>query len=566
MDPDTLEFFNVQNPKLGRFYLLTKIHKRLKNVPGRPVISNSGYFTENISAYLDFHLQPLAKQVKSYIKDTNDFLKRLRDLPDLPKDSIFCTIDVVGLYPNIPHDDGLQALRKSLESRQNPEVPTDTLMELAELVLKNNYFIHNDEIYHQKSGTAIGTKFAPSYAIITMGDFEEKALQGSVLQPWLWWRYIDDIFMVWEHGEENLLKFIEYLNNLHPTIKFTYKYSRESIEFLDVMVIREGDSIRTDLYVKETDTHQYLDFSSCHTYHTKKGIPYGQALRIRRIVSDDGDFERRCSDLGGWLRNRGYPERLIDEQIGRARVEDRDSLLEREKKVAENDRDILVLSYHPCLSKKVHEIVRNAHPILQCDAEHRRVFSKLPMVSYRRAKSLCDTLVRAKVPNSKSNVGCRGCNGRSDCQVCGLVVCDTHFTSKITGRTFEIRGGPYHCNSSNVVYLLECKTCAIQYVGSTGQEEGDTKFRHRVNDYKSKHKKFLERKEAGTLNKGKAVSQAALHSHFAQHGHNGVGDFSFKIIDGADSLSEIRKRESFWQYKLRTFLPEGLNDRNVSTF
>ena len=102
-------------------------------------------------------------------------------------------------------------------------------MDLADLVLKNNYFIHNDEVYHQKSGTAIGTKFAPSYAIIALGDFEEKALQGSDLKPWLWWRYIDDIFMVWEHGEDNLLKFIEYLNNFHPTIKFTYKYSRDSI-------------------------------------------------------------------------------------------------------------------------------------------------------------------------------------------------------------------------------------------------------------------------------------------------------------------------------------------------
>ena len=102
MDPHTLEFFKVDNPKLGRFYLLPKIHKRLKKVPGRPVISNSGYFTENISAFLDYHLQPLAKEVKSYIKDTNDFLKKLRNLPDLPNDAILCTIDVVGLYPNIP--------------------------------------------------------------------------------------------------------------------------------------------------------------------------------------------------------------------------------------------------------------------------------------------------------------------------------------------------------------------------------------------------------------------------------------------------------------------------------
>ena len=56
------------------------------DVPGRPVISNSGYFTENISAFVDYHLQPLARQVKSYIKDTNDFLRKLDGLENLPKD------------------------------------------------------------------------------------------------------------------------------------------------------------------------------------------------------------------------------------------------------------------------------------------------------------------------------------------------------------------------------------------------------------------------------------------------------------------------------------------------
>ena len=69
--------FEVKDPKFARFYLLLEIHKRLNNVPGRPVISNCGYHMENISAFLDFHLQPLAQAVKSYIKDTNDFLNKL---------------------------------------------------------------------------------------------------------------------------------------------------------------------------------------------------------------------------------------------------------------------------------------------------------------------------------------------------------------------------------------------------------------------------------------------------------------------------------------------------------
>ena len=65
---ETLDYFLVNNPKLGIFYLLVKIEKTLHNVPGRPVISNSSYFTENISFFLDFHLKPLAQKVKCYIR------------------------------------------------------------------------------------------------------------------------------------------------------------------------------------------------------------------------------------------------------------------------------------------------------------------------------------------------------------------------------------------------------------------------------------------------------------------------------------------------------------------
>ena len=74
-------------------------------------------------------------------------------------------MDVVGLYPNIPHDEGLSALRKRLNERDKKDVSTDTLVELAELVLKNNISNFNQKTLEQKRGTAIGTKFAPLYSI-----------------------------------------------------------------------------------------------------------------------------------------------------------------------------------------------------------------------------------------------------------------------------------------------------------------------------------------------------------------------------------------------------------------
>ena len=83
---NTLNYFLVKDPKFARFYLLPKIHKRLHNVPGRPVISNCGFYTENISSFLDHHLQPIAQKVNSFIKDTNHFLRKIKSLGQLPEE------------------------------------------------------------------------------------------------------------------------------------------------------------------------------------------------------------------------------------------------------------------------------------------------------------------------------------------------------------------------------------------------------------------------------------------------------------------------------------------------
>ena len=170
----------------------------------------------------------------------NYFLQKIGDLGELPENAIPCTIDVFGLYPSIPHDEGLGALRVSLDGREDKSVSTNSLVELAELVLKNNFFEFNGSYFQQLRGTAIGTKCAPSYAILFLAALEEKLLEESPHKPWLWWRYIDDVFFVWLYGEEKLLEFMNYLNGAHHSIKFTADWSNDRIKFLDVQVIREG--------------------------------------------------------------------------------------------------------------------------------------------------------------------------------------------------------------------------------------------------------------------------------------------------------------------------------------
>ena len=86
-------------------------------------------------------------------------------------------------------------------------------------------FEHDKSVFKQLRGTAIGTKITPPYAIIFMDSLEEHMLSNSLLKPLVRWRYDDDIFMMWEHGEEELKKFLETLNCYHPTINFAAEYS-----------------------------------------------------------------------------------------------------------------------------------------------------------------------------------------------------------------------------------------------------------------------------------------------------------------------------------------------------
>ena len=93
---------------------------------------------------------------------------------------------------------------------------------MAEFVLKNNYFEFNSEIKQQVSGTAISTKFALPYACLFMGKFETGFLETQQLQPLVWFKYMDDIFFLWTHGEEKRNILLNSRNEFDPCIKFTY--------------------------------------------------------------------------------------------------------------------------------------------------------------------------------------------------------------------------------------------------------------------------------------------------------------------------------------------------------
>ena len=251
-----LKYFTIEHKKvtnLGKMYLLPKIHKRLFDIPGRPVISNCGTPTEKASEFLDNQLKEVIQNGWSYIKDSNDFIKKIKHLKNIPDNAILVNADVAGLYPSIPHETRLKALKEVLDKREENKISTEDLVKMAEFVFKNNYFEFNGKVKHQISGTAIGTKFAPTYACIFMDEIETKFLETQEFQPLVCFRYIDAVFFIWTHGPDKLVSFTTKFNNYHPNVKFTYESNKENITFLDLDVSLSGNKLTTDLHTKSTE-------------------------------------------------------------------------------------------------------------------------------------------------------------------------------------------------------------------------------------------------------------------------------------------------------------------------
>jgi hypothetical protein len=141
----------------------------------------------------------------------------------------------------------------------------------------------------------MGTKMAPSYANIFMGKLEKLIIQSAPYKPNFLVSFYRRRCHEVDESEENLNRFFDHANYVHPSIRFIHETSRNNISFLDTYTTCDNGIMSTDIYSKPTDTHQYLSPQSCHPNHCTKSIPYSQALRIKRIC-----FNEQTTKINAW--------------------------------------------------------------------------------------------------------------------------------------------------------------------------------------------------------------------------------------------------------------------------
>ena len=559
VDNITKSYLLAQENKETRtqqLYFLKKIHKN--PIAVRPIVSGCGGPTERISSLVDLHLQPHVPLANSYLRDSSQLLQLLEDRT-FPTDVTLATIDVKALYLNIPHGEGTRAVLNRLyhnnPNSQAVEMPPETMADLLKIVLTHNYFHFADRMYHQVQGTAMGTKTAPAYANLFMAELEESILENTTTTPLLWKRYIDDILCIWPGSPESLETFVDQINSMHPTIKFTYECSRESVDFLDITIYKGNRFAHTNKldvkpFFKKTNKFQYLEYSSAHPRRTFSSLVKGEMIRLLRACSQEATYKSVQHKMELIFRDRGYPKAIIAQATASVPFSSRQQRL-LDKKPTDNGYDTyLVAEYTPDL-----DVPKLNHILRPTEDEATQVAK--PCLSLKKPKNIANKLVRAKLPHCQAppkshtqititttpnldghSAGC----ATPGCKCCRAMSRKVRIISNTNHKSFPT---PKHtnCDTKCVIYLLECTKCSKgnQYIGQTGRTTSERLAGHRA--------------------ASKVKINLPIYKHFAvKTDHNFERDTRLTILEKT-TKALLDSRESHWISTMETVYPKGLNSR-----
>ena len=326
----------------------------------------------------------------------------------------------------------------------------------------------------------MGSRVAPSLAIVFMGAVEGLFLSSPRAQPTVYMRYIDDVFGVWSHGADKLDDYVNFINGIHPAIQFTVERSDAGdgkLAFLDTLITVQSDgTYSTELYYKPMAAPIILPYDSAHPARVKKAVLSGQLQRASRLGSHSEAIDRGIAKVKALFRANGYPDRLIRTTARRVLAMPRQPRQSPRSRQKENTFITLpFISDHLC--KKVEGAIRSSGLDLQ--------------VAWKNENSLKRAFVRSALDPPP----CPG--GGRKCLTC---------LSGLGGR----------CHITNVVYEISCQLCEQEnrrsiYIGETKRS-----VRQRFNEHlrDARHK----------------ADDTPLGDHMAAcHQNSSVDEHTFKI-------------------------------------
>ena len=196
-------------------------------------------------------------------------------------------------------------------------------------------------------------------------------------------RFFDDIFIKWRLSLGDPNNLLRMMNDLDSKINFSMETGK-TLPFLDVSFsLTATNTMETDIYYKETDSHNYVQFFSFHPHKTLTNIPYSLARRICTIVSNSTIRDHRLEDLRRFMKRKQYPEQVITNGIERAKALNRCDLLQPKENSPDNS-DIPFVHTFNSANPQVLDVIRNSISLLAPSEQMNNVMNGKKIIAAQR--------------------------------------------------------------------------------------------------------------------------------------------------------------------------------------
>ena len=376
-----------------RLYGLPKIHK--PEVPIRPIVDGIGSPPHELARYLAKLLQPVTGRTGSFVRNSIEFAQKVTTITIDPEE-VLVSFDVKSLFTNVSKIGALELARHALSNdstlQARRKMTVEQLVQGMSICLDMKYFVYDSKLYSQDQGLAMGSPLSPVLANLYMENLEQKIMEGFESPPKVWWRYVDDTFVIIRC--DRVEHFLLYLNALDPAIKFSMEVESQNgqLAFLDCLVHRIGCRLKTTIYRKPTDTERTLSYGSAHPKHVYASIACSMFHRAVNLCTDEVDKVAARKEAFIRLERNGYPRKFLKGQLAK--------VLNPQPRVAKQWFGTAVIPYKSGTSDAIRKVLN--------DANVRVVFS--------RGQTLRSTMVHLKdplpldrTPNCVHKINCRDC-------------------------------------------------------------------------------------------------------------------------------------------------------------
>ena len=483
----------------------------------RPIVSGCNSPFHKALWFVCHILSPLMNQVPTHLKNTHDFLERMRSLsPNDLKNLKFFTADVEALYTNInvhtAIEDVLEFAKENKSFINTYGLHLSDIQVLLETTLGKSYFVYNNQVYLQLLGLFMGTNPAPILATVKMWKLERASVYVDlrITLP-TYSRFYDDL-----NGTTSNSRKAQQLCNLieqqdpDKLIKLTLDYpssSEEYIPFLntEVRIDNEGQ-IHSRLFRKPQKKPLTLHYYSHHTTRTKIATAESMYKTAEVVSSDPNNQQHSSKMVDTLLLNNGYPNRVIEA------IKDKRKRRRKRHKTPTSSENTAILKL-PFINEATSRKFRDA-------VKHSGLPVKIVEKPGRRLKDLLtDSRPLDKAKCSSKN-----------CRTCASLSLDNG-----------------DCMSRNTIYKITCTldNCFETYGGET---------------YRPLHHRFDEHYRSAANPTAKSYVDKPLAKHYREKhsNYNGKPQLKLEIVDKGSSLIDRKIKEA----KFLVHNKPSLNDKS----